>query len=146
MSIESGSKNTLNNIENISISTPAPFGLEFLQVSSEGESTTTGTGFIQKVRLTTLTLLGTYRIGWSIEIKNDNVAGGTFRLHMDDTTFLGSGEVNNGTSPDYIEQTGFKYETFSSGTHTFDLDFRSQFVLGNTTSVQRARIEIWKVA
>lgn len=128
---------------------PAGSGLgEAFQASSDTVQQTTSDSFQQKVRLNATGLTGgTYRIGWYYEW-NYNAGSRDFRarVQLDDATDLMEQvqEPKDTGSDQYHPVGGFKYETLSSGDHIIDLDWCCTN-LGDTATIRRARLEIWKV-
>ena len=120
------------------------FGGGFQQVSSDEDSVNSTTSFIEKLKLTTPSLPnGTYRISWSVEIKNSNApSGGQFRVQLDDISLLGEG-FNDASLADFISQSGFSYQVALNGIHFIDIDFTAN---KGTTTIRRVRLEIWRVA
>ena len=120
-------------------------GSEFQQVSSEGESTTTSGSWQQKLRLTTSNLdSGTYRIGWYCEFTTDDGSEECeVQVELNDTTQLAYvlEEPNPVTAWEIL--AGFKYESLS-GVNTIDIDFANPSA--GTSSIRRARLEIWRVS
>lgn len=119
-----------------------PVGISNLQnTESTGVSTTTNTTYVEKLTMTTDNLsLGTYRIGYSCEVQNNHINGGNVRVELDNTTELGSVYTDK-TNSGYYNYSGFKYYT-GSGVHTIDIDYQAN---SGTTSIRRARLEIWKI-
>jgi len=125
-------------------------GSEFIR--SDGESTTTSTFPVQKVRLTTSSLsAGTYRIGWSFEYGRDGSLFGSTafngRVQLDDTIDLASySPLHNGAAAgNFYSASGFDYRTLTAGVHTVDIDFWGS-TTGNTSRIRNARIEILRTA
>ncbi len=120
------------------------FGSESQNAASDGESTTTSATYQQKLRMTTGTLpAGTYRIGYSCQIKNSGSTQGNWRVQVDDTTTIGSGQSNDSSSPGYESGSGFWTGSLTNATHNIDFDFNSD---GGTTSIKEVRLEIWRIS
>lgn len=128
---------------------PAGSGLsEVFNSASETVQQTTNNVFQQKVRLTLTGLTGgTYRIGWYYEW-NYNASQRDFRarIQLDDTTDLMEHlqEPADSGSDQFHTAGGFKYQTLSAGNHDIDLDWCCSN-LGDTATIRRARLELWKV-
>ena len=114
----------------------------------DASDTTTATGFVQALRLTTASLVAgaTYEISWSFEVKNDTLNGVTrTRVQLDDTTDLAFADV-----PIAIDTTvempvaGFVRLQPGTGTHTIDIDFYP--LTGTTAEIRRKRISIRRVS
>ena len=93
---------------------------------SLGVSSTTASGYQQKLRLTTTSLpAGDYIISWSSDLgSDDDRQAAKMRVQLDDTTDLGEslmGEFHD-QEDTYTMQAGFAKKTLS-GVHTIDVDF-----------------------
>jgi len=121
---------------------------ELFETSSETLQQTTNNAYQQKVRLTLTGLVGgKYRISWYYEWQYNNRSN-DFRgqVQIDDTTTImeHQWEPKDAGSDQWHPASGFKYENLSAGNHTVDLDWCCSN-LGDTASIRRARLEIWKV-
>lgn len=120
------------------------FGSEFDEASSEIESSTTSSGYQQKLRLATDTLpAGKYRIGWNFQLRASYFLGTTeAQIELDDTDVLGNGGVVGAQGVSACG--GYAYRTFgTAASHTIDIDYRSPG--SGTAYISNARLEIWRV-
>jgi hypothetical protein len=125
------------------------FGGKFNYVIDEALSSTNSTSYQNKISLSTGDVPeGDYRIGWHFEWRISKQNGSFYyRIQLDNTTDIDTG--NNSPYNDvniWNPVTNFYYvETLSSGSHTFDLDWRSS--AGNSTAyIRAARFEFWRVS
>lgn len=120
--------------------------LDYQYAASESVSSTSSTGYKQKLRLTTTSLVqGTYRIGWSYQyMTTSNNKNGEFRVQLDDDDDLHeiSPEVRR---LDWFSASGFKTVDLS-GVHNIDMDFRKVASGNFSVKVTWVRLEIWRVA
>ncbi len=110
--------------------------------SSEGTSSTTGTSFTQKLRLTFTANASDYLIQWYCEGRStDSGTRVEIRVDEDDTTTLASVDYqpDTGSSEGYGPNGGLVVRTLSAASHDFDLDFSSSQG-GKEVRVRRARI------
>lgn len=147
-----GTNVTLNVVDNagsnrvdatINATASSVFGTQRHVNSSEGVSSTTSSGYQNKVTLTTPSLpAGTYRIEWYLEMKNDSSTGGESRCVVNGTE---RGLVHTDTSidNDYHGYSGFYEEVYTAGVRTHSIEFRAG---GGTTDIRRARLVTWRVA
>jgi hypothetical protein len=121
---------------------------ELFEASSETVQQTTNNAYQQKVRLTLNGLVGgKYRISWYYESQYNNRSHDfRGRVQVDDTiTIMEHQQESTDTGNDqWNPKSGFKYENLSAGNHTIDLDWCCSN-LGDTATIRRARLEIWKV-
>ena len=109
---------------------PQPPKLDSDNVVSAGVSTTTGTGWTEKLNLPTFTPSwdGTYLIEWSCEMNCDK-SGSLIemRVMQDDTTEIGLHIHPAGSVNDYTTVSGFVLIslTVAGGPYRFDIDFAS---------------------
>ncbi len=125
------------------------FGSEFQQASSDSQSTTTSTSFVQKLRLTTGTLpSGTYRIGWTYEYAHKSTSY-DFRgqVQINDTTTIHNirDESQDSGTDQRKPCAGFYYHT-GSGVLNIDIDYCRSSSSGGTSYIWNARLEIWRVS
>ena len=141
----SGDKADINTVGNYRIGGKVTVMMtEFQEASSDDESSTTNTTFVQKLRMSTAALpSGKYRIGWQLEFKNNHRSGGEYRVQINDTTTLAQADGTDSSTPGFTTESGFYYASSISGVQNIDIDFRA---LGGTTYVQAARLEIWRVS
>lgn len=128
---------------------PTPiFGAGFQESSSLGLSSTNSTTYQNKVTLTTGSLdAGTYRIGWSyawsFSSTGDDFRG---RVLMDGVTIMSHSQEPKDPGTDQVHRvSGFEYFPLSAGVHTFNLQYASSDA-ADTSWIQRARLEIWRVS
>ena len=106
------------------------------------DSSTSSQTYVQKMRLTTVSLLaGDYRIGWSVEIEaSDDKGNPLFQIEVDDTTQIHETDTLNSPKDNSFGYSGFDVVTLTAGTHDIDLDIRDE---GKKTMFARnARLEI----
>ena len=133
-------------VADVTVSGGGIYGSEFQQSSSDSESSTTSTTFVQKMRMTTSSLpSGTYRIAWYYEWRltittNDFKA----QVQINDTITLMEHQQEPQDSGDdqYNNHSGFYYST-GSGVLNIDIDYSSG---SGTAYIRRARLEIWRVS
>ena len=131
----------------VSVSTlpPAPS-----QGSTEAQNASTSTTYQQKHRQSVAgAVAGTYKVEWYMEVRNfDPDDAVECRIQQDDTTDLAECRYYSGNPggvnwlADFSNFSGFIYVSLS-GSHDFDLDFRS--VSGGSCECRRARISITRV-
>lgn len=117
--------------------------------SSEGISMTTSDTYQQKVRLSiTAPVVGDYIVSWYAEgmTNKEKKCGQTMRLQQDDSADIGEHEMGvadadfkNVWSRSF---TGFKIVALDTGSHYFDLDWKSNGM--DQLSIRRARIALKK--
>lgn len=149
---------TINFTGNVSVSDagggeatvdiPAPtFGSGYQYGSSDTQSDHTGdTNWTQKLRLTTPSLPGgTYRIGYSYELAMSNISDAALgRVQINDTTTIHEAVSEMQDSTNWLSFSGFYHDTLS-GIQNIDIDYATPDT-GQTVSIRRARLEIWRVA
>jgi hypothetical protein len=122
------------------------FGQDYQTAISTARSTTTSATFQTKVTLTTPTLTGTYRVGWTSVVDNSNKNSETeVRLqNTTDASTVGTTQIYK-TDPTSLRlgASGFGEITFSGAAKTFEIQYRAT---GTTAGIQDARIEIWRVS
>jgi len=119
----------------------------FDYVLSLTESQTTSTAFVNKTNLTVSGLAyGRYRLGntfeWRLSKTNE-----TFyvQITLDDTDIVYSFESSPYVSTLFWNPVSqFFYRVLSSGTHSFDFDFRTSNA-STTASVKNVRFEFWRI-
>lgn len=118
---------------------------ELNEDASAGESSTAGTTFEQKLKLTTPSVpAGKYKVEWYAEIKHSNVTLNEYceaRVQANDTVDLG-GAVN--PLPGYQSFSGFAVADLSAGAQEIDIDYRAQG--GGTAYIQRARVMFSRIS
>ncbi len=123
------------------------FGGQYTFAESAGESQTSSTSYVRKIRLTASGIPdGDYRIGFSWEWRHNK--SNTYyngRVQIDDTdtiyTFSSSPIVDVNT---WRVVTNFYQATLSGGTHYVDIDYASSNA-ANVSYIRNARIEFWRV-
>lgn len=124
---------------------PDPFAL-YQHGSSDAESSTTSSTYVEKMRLTTTNLPpGNYRIGYSMEMTNSHRAGNSdFRVQVDDTDTLTEGSSTApGVANRYSTYSGFAIVSLGAGVHDIDVDLKSN--ASNSARMRRTRVEIHPV-
>lgn len=122
------------------------FGQDYQTAISTARSTTTSATFQTKVTLTTPSLTGTYRVGWTSVIDMDNNKKSVLaRLqNTTDAATIGAEHSMEPKDPtDRVIAGGFAEVTFSGASKTFEIQYSAT---GNTAGIQDARIEIWRVS
>jgi YD repeat-containing protein len=130
----------------IPINTPV-FGTQYNYAELLASAGITGSGFTQRLRLTTGTLpAGDYRLEWHSE---SNVSSTTatvgMRVQIDDTTTVADCEIPRRTATgDIIPMHGFGKFTLTNAVHNIDLDYNSD---GSAThTIRNVRLELWRVS
>jgi len=111
-------------------------------------SSTTGTGWVNKLSLTFTAVAADYLIHWAAEVfASDSGTRVKTRIQRDDTETLGETELHSDTSSSIGWGTisGIKKLTLASGSRTFDIDYASS-LSGKSVSVRRVRIYATKLA
>lgn len=125
------------------------FGSQSKIAESSGLSSTSTTAWVQKTRLTTADIpSGTYRIGVFYNWSHNSISTEfQARVQIDDTTTIYEHNEEPGASSTdaYWDASGFQWVSLESGTHTIDLDYRSNNN-GDTASIRNARIEFWRIS
>lgn len=109
---------------------------------SNGESSTTGTSWSQKLRLNFTANAADYLIQWYAEVKcTHGQAKVKTRIQEDDTTTLGETDWNpeTGNNDGWGPISGFVKTSLTAASHDFDLDFATSSN-GKSVSVRKARI------
>jgi len=129
--------------------TSSIFGSQYQVVESDGLSSITGTTALQeKLRLDVTDLpLGQYKIAWNFDWLYSNT-NNKFQasIEIDDGfTFIHMMTQEPQDSSNEYNESGFNILTDFSGTHHFDLDYRT-LNASHTAKILMARMEIWRVA
>lgn len=136
------------HILRLSSSTASPAFSNYQYVESDGLSSITGTIALQeKLRLDVVDLpLGTYRIGWNFDWLYSNTNNSfQARIEMDDYfVFIYMMTQEPQDSDNEYNESGFNILTTFSGTHHFDLDYRT-LNSSHTAKILQARMEIWRI-
>lgn len=123
------------------------FGSVFQFAESLGNTSTSSTTFVQKLRLTTSSLpAGNYIVNWSADAGCDDNDEFEARIEENDTTTLSStiGRDNTASLDFYRTFSGHAIRTLS-GVNTFDIDFRVVSG-GGPAEIRNARITLWRVS
>lgn len=122
------------------------FGQDYQTAISTARNTTTSATFQTKVTLTTPSLTGTYRVGWTSVIDIDNNKKSVLARLQNTTDAATIGEEQRMEPKDTTNRvvaSGFAEVTFSGASKTFEIQYSAT---GNTAGIQDARIEIWRVS
>lgn len=128
-----------------------PFGAQFQDAASEGESETSSTSWVQKLRLTTPSIpAGRYRVGWHYEWNYASAANDALvQVQVDDDAakilMEMTQEPPDAGSDQWNNKGGFGYVDLAAGAHTVDLDYRAGNGLYSIT-IRKARLELWRVS
>ena len=132
----------LANKKYVDDSIPTELPLAIDSAVSEGNSSTTGTSFVQKVKLTFTALASDYLISWYAEVNStDSGTRVEVQVEQDDTTVLATTDWNpdESSGTGYGPQSGLAIVTLTAASHDFDIDFSSSQG-GNSVQIRRARI------
>lgn len=114
---------------------------------SESQSSTNSDSPVRKLRLSISELpAGSYRIGWYYEWASSSQSSDfRARVQLNDATDLmyHSQEIKDSGTDQNIPVCGCAYVDLTEGNHDIDLDYWHE---SNTAYIQRARLEIWRVA
>jgi len=126
------------------------FGQDYQTEISTAQSTTTSSTFVMKVTLTTPSLTGTYRLGWTARVGQSN-AGDKVEARLRNTTdgsTVGAPadgiRIEPKDTANRYSVGGFAEVVFTGAAKEFQIQYREQD--GNTARIEDARIEIWRVA
>lgn len=112
-------------------------------------SSTTSTGYQQKVRLTATVESGLYLLQWSAEVQHERYTWPMgFRIQLNDSTTLSELSWQPITFDSYgtpAPVSGFARVSLATGTHNFDMDYRT-LSSGRTARISRARLGLMKVS
>jgi len=125
------------------------FGFNFYDASSEYESYTNSTEYVEKLKMSLSNIpAGKYRIGWFYEWAQEN-SNWRFesRVQLDDTTTLCEIKIRPSESSweSWETNSGFAYQTLTSGNHTVDIDYCTS-KWNKTSGIRKARLEFWRVS
>jgi len=136
----------------IKFASGATFSNTFFYGDAEslGESGTTSTTYVQKLRLTTIVVpAGDYVINWSWEYAHQATTEATkTRIQVDDTTTLAeyAGAPNiSYAQGGYYPGGGFAVITLTNAAHNIDVDYASS-VSNKTAYIKNVRLSVWKVS
>jgi hypothetical protein len=131
---------------------PNIFGNEYAYEESVEESSTTSTGWQEKLDINISNVpAGGYKILWSFEwsFSRTTGPGSSFGIHINwGAITLSETEMTpNQTYGDgaYYQSSGFGKADLSSGNHKIALNFHSGGS-SSTTYIRRAKLEIWRVS
>ncbi len=118
----------------------------FEYADDDGESQTTSTTYIEKLKLTTSDLIaGDYLITYCAEV---TITSGFKTVDvicdLDDVDELGQKRFDSQDDVEYMSFSGFKKKTLSAGIHTIDIDYKSAGS-PEVAKIRRARIYIRKL-
>jgi hypothetical protein len=109
-------------------------------------SQTTSTNYVTKLSMTVSGVpTGNYRIGWSFEWRQSKTNSEFWARVRDDTETLWEY-----TASPYVDVafhfivTNFYYTTLESGTHTFDLDYKTENA-SVVSYIRSAKFEFWRI-
>ena len=120
------------------------FGNHFYQASSDSESSTTSTTYINKLTLTTGTVnIGKYYIGYYFEQKSSQTNILNYGQMTVDTVQVAESIFRPSSTSQYEARSGFYIANFATAAaHTITIDYK---IDANTTSIKRARLVFWRV-
>jgi len=132
------------------------FGGEYHSAESEILSTTNSSSWIQKLKLTTISIpAGTYRIGWSYQWNHDRTKNDfEGQVQIDDVITImfhkqepkdSSGSGGSSGTDQAFQLAGFKNIILTSGIHNIDIDYRTSSA-GDESSIWSARLELWRIS
>ena len=124
------------------------FGSEFHYIESIPQSSTTSTGWQEKLRLTTSSLpSGRYWCVFSAELRNSSdEAAAMARFQINDTSTVGENGISFGDDSPNQYGVFFGQEDLGtiSGVNDFTIDWRQQS--GGTAFIRRAKITLWRIS
>lgn len=127
----------------------ATFGSQYTYAESEAASSTNSTSFINKLTLTTASVpAGNYYIGygytWRYSGTSRNFMG---RVMLDGATTLDEHvqEPKDGGADQQQIVSKFREVALTAAVHTVEIDWASE-TGGNTATISRARIVLWRVS
>jgi hypothetical protein len=111
----------------------------------EDEDTITSTSFQNKVSLTFIAEAADYTIAWYSEYNSaTNSDDIDIQVQVDNSETIGE-LVSNRKSPDgWVPFTGWKITTLTVGSHTIDMDYKSN-KNNKDVSLRRARLKAYKI-
>ena len=143
--VDNGSNKTTVTVTGGGVSV---FGSEFHEAEDDSQSSTTEDDYyVQKLELLTSSVpAGKYRIGWSYEIRGSSTGDSVWhRVQYDNSNTIAEGEYEPKDTSNWLMQSGFKYLDLGSGTHEFDIDFRTTDD-DEPVYIRRARLEFWRIS
>lgn len=127
----------------------AVFGTEYHENSLDSSGTTSSTSFVQRVRLTTGSVVaGDYYIGWGYQWNLDTLQRDFIgQVELDDTTVLMDHrqEPADAGSDQLHALAGFAIVTLTAAIHTVDIDF-SVANGGDVATISNARLILYRVS
>lgn len=123
-----------------------PFGKEYNYSASEGQSDTNSTTPVNKLTMTTPTLpAGDYKIEFSYEWKRATISQDfEAEVLLDGTAIMEQNEESKDTNS-WHPLSGFIVTALTNATHTIVINFWGENG-GNTSSIRRARLNIYRVS
>lgn len=124
------------------------YGSEYEYDESLTTSSTTSLTYVQKLRLTTASLVGgDYRLSWAgAMLTNDGAITGKYRIQIDNTNTIHEVEVHlKDHNEGNIEVGGFRTLTLAAGVHTIDLDYEA-IILSKAVEIKKVVIDLLRVA
>lgn len=116
---------------------------------SDGQSTTTNTGYQRKVRLTATVDTAPYMLWWSAELENERYTRTMgLRVQLNNTTTIQELSYAPIVFDSYgapAPASGFARLSLTAGTVDIDMDYRS-LDWGETVKIKRARLALMKVS
>jgi len=124
------------------------FGDNYYFAKSAAISSTTGTSYLEKLKMITPFLTeGAYRVAWSYNWRYSSTSNSFYaRVQLNDTETLSEfvSEPNGKDSDQSNIVYGFDMVNLSSGIHEFDVDFKSGRN-NNTAYIWNVKIEMWEI-
>ena len=142
---------TLNDLEvynGINWNSATIFGARYDTTSSDNESSTTSTSWVQKLRLTISDIsTGNYRVGWYAEIRSNSTSSDAqFRVQGNDSVDLCNVNIEPQDGTSYFPVSGFIVAALSdAASYYVDIDYSSENAAA-TAYIRRARLEFWRVS
>jgi len=127
------------------------FGTEYTYGESLGNSSTTSSTYIQKLKVTTASVpAGDYVVMWAYEWNlNSTFNSFAARVQVDDTTTLAEQvtEPKDNAATQYRPSGGVAQVTLTAASHDIDIDFRrAGGFFPPTATIRRVRVALWRVA
>jgi hypothetical protein len=133
----------------LSASTIVGFGQDYQTAISVPISTTTSTTFQTKIALTTPSLTGTYRVGWTSLIGSSTTTDQVqVRLYnVTDGSAIGPDQPYAPNHADNrVLAAGFAEVVFAGASKTIEIQFRRRSLAVVAVGIEGARIEIWRAS
>jgi hypothetical protein len=121
------------------------FGSSYSFGSSEPSSSTSSNTYQQKLKLTAATAAGTYVVFWQA-LMTTSSANKNFqaRIQVDDSTTLMEVQSRVAVAGQDFVFSGVSQVTLTAANHDFDIDYSS--TVASSTSMEKARIVIWRIS